>query len=61
MQDLLAAVGVALVLEGLLWAGVPASMRRLAQKAQELPPSQLRQGGLAAMVLGVAVVWVVRG
>lgn len=61
MGDLVAAVGLALVLEGLLYGGFPAAARRLAQDVLHLPEHVLRTCGVIAMALGVAIVWLVKG
>lgn len=61
MTDLLAAGGLVLVIEGLLWAAAPQLGLRLLMAAAQLPEAQLRTAGAAAMAMGVAVVWLVRG
>ena len=60
MVDLATAVGLVLVLEGLLWAVSPGAMKR-AVLALGLADEQLRLGGLAAVAVGVLLVWLVRG
>ncbi|PBB40277.1 hypothetical protein CK222_28880 [Mesorhizobium sp. WSM3866] len=61
MQDFLAAIGLVLVIEGLVYGGFPALARRLAAEVLSLPENVLRIAGLAAIALGVAIVWLVRG
>jgi uncharacterized protein len=61
MTDLATAVALVLVLEGLLWAVSPGAMKRAAALALGLADEQLRLGGLAAVALGVILVWLVRG
>lgn len=61
MTDLLTALGLVLVLEGLCYAVAPDGMRRLAALAAEMPAGQLRIAGLAAAALGVGFVWLIRG
>ena len=61
MIDLATAVGLVLVLEGLLWAVLPGAMKRAAELALGLADEQLRLGGLAAVAVGVLLVWLVRG
>ena len=61
MSDFFAALGLVLVTEGVIYGGFPAVAKRLAMEMQELPENTLRYGGLAAVALGVAVVWLVRG
>ena len=61
MIDLATAVGLVLVLEGLLWAVSPGAMKRAAAMALGLADEQLRLGGLVAVAVGVLLVWLVRG
>ena len=61
MTDLLIALGLVLVIEGVLYALLPDAMRRMAARAALLPSETLRWGGLVAAGLGVATVWIVRG
>ncbi len=61
MDELLAAVGLVLVLEGLVYGAFPAFAKRLAAELMTMPESTLRIGGIAAMAAGVVIVWLVRG
>lgn len=61
MTDLLVALGLVLVLEGLLYAAFPAGMKQAIQSALSLPDAVLRRAGLAAALIGLAIVWLVRG
>ncbi len=60
IPDLLTALGLVLVIEGLLYALVPAKLKAMMQAVQKLSDDQLRMGGVAAMATGVAAVWLVR-
>ena len=60
MEDFLAAIGLVLVLEGVLYALFPEGMQRMMASALEMPPSMLRGGGLIAVFVGFGVVWLVR-
>jgi uncharacterized protein YjeT (DUF2065 family) len=60
MEDFLAAIGLVLVLEGVLYALFPEGMKRMMVSALEMPPSILRGGGLVAAFIGFVVVWLVR-
>ncbi|BBK32497.1 hypothetical protein EDC65_5007 [Stella humosa] len=55
------ACGLVLVIEGLAYAAFPEGMRQMMRRALELPEGTLRLGGLLAAIVGVAVVWLVRG
>jgi uncharacterized protein YjeT (DUF2065 family) len=61
LQDIVTALGLVLVIEGMLYALMSSRMRALMKAAlDEMTDSQLRAGGLAAMALGVVVVWLAR-
>ncbi len=61
MNDLLAGLGVALVLEGLLWAAAPISARRAIEQIATFSTGRIQIVAVAAVALGVFVVWVARG
>lgn len=61
MSDFLAALGLVLVLEGLVYGGMPRLAKRLAEDVINLPESTLRTGGMIAIAAGVGIVWLVRG
>lgn len=61
MSDFLAALGLVLVLEGVVYGGMPSLAKRLAEDVIKLPESTLRAGGLIAIATGVGIVWLVRG
>lgn len=61
MDDLAVAIGLVLVIEGLLWALLPGLGRRLLEASAEVPPSSLRLAGAVAVAAGVFVVWMIRG
>lgn len=61
MSDLIAGFGVALVLEGLLWALFPDAARRMAAQLAGVANSQLQVAALVAVAAGVGLVWLARG
>ncbi|MEM9026868.1 MAG: DUF2065 domain-containing protein [Pseudomonadota bacterium] len=61
MTDLLVAVGLVFVLEGLIWALFPGAGRAMLAAAAGAPESQLRILGTLAVAVGVGIVWFVRG
>lgn len=61
MSDLLVAVGLVMVIEGLLWAAAPELGLKLLAAAAQTPERTLRTAGMAAVVAGVVIVWLVRG
>jgi uncharacterized protein len=61
MSDLLAGLGIALVLEGLLWSLAPAFARRMLAEIADLANSRLQMTALAMVGFGVFLVWIARG
>ncbi len=61
MSELLVAIGLFLVIEGLVYALAPSFVRRMAEALPLISDQQMRGFGLAAVCIGVFVVWVVRG
>ena len=59
MDDLWAALGLVLVLEGALYALFPQAMINMMRKLPEVPPATLRLMGIVAVALGwLLVKWV---
>ena len=56
-QILLLGAGLVLLVEGTLYALLPRTLQRLMHLAQDLPPTQLRLSGLAALLLGAFLLW----
>ncbi|MBV1694570.1 MAG: DUF2065 family protein [Hyphomicrobiales bacterium] len=61
MSEFLVAVGLVLVIEGLIWAAVPGTAIAMLKAAAETPESTLRLAGAGAIAAGVFIVWLVRG
>ena len=61
MTDLLVGLGLAIVIEGLLYALFPEGMKRLMQRMLALPSEQVRSAGLVFAAVGVGLVWLLRG
>jgi uncharacterized protein len=61
MTDFLAALGLVFVIEGLVFAAFPQAARRAVAMMTEAPDEALRLVGLLSAVLGLAVLWLVRG
>jgi uncharacterized protein YjeT (DUF2065 family) len=61
VQDFWAAIGLVLVVEGLIYGGFPGLAKRLADEVLAMPENVLRLAGLAAIAIGVGIVWMVRG
>lgn len=60
MTELGIAVGLVLVLEGVLYALFPDAMQRMMRLAVELPPTNLRRFGLIGALAGFVVVWLIK-
>jgi hypothetical protein len=61
MNDLLAGFGIALVLEGLLWAVAPNAARRVVTEIASRANGGIQAGAVAAVAVGVFLVWLSRG
>jgi uncharacterized protein len=61
MAQFVVAIGLVLVIEGLLFAAFPGFAKRLAATALESPETTLRVAGIASAVLGIVLIWLVRG
>jgi len=59
-EAIFTALGLVMVIEGLLYALVPGQLRRMLAAMERFSDDQLRLGGLAAIAVGVLVVFVVR-
>ncbi len=61
MADLLTGIALFLIIEGLVYALAPRFIMRMAKILPSVPEEHLRLTGLAAVVLGVVLVWFLRG
>jgi len=61
MSDLVTALGLMLVLEGVLYALLPGGMKNVMRSALETPEQTLRIAGLAVAAAGLFLVWIIRG
>lgn len=60
MMDLISALGLALAIEGILFAAFPQGMRKAMFEAAHSPIERMRIIGIACAVLGLLVVWFAR-
>ena len=60
MADLVAAIGLALALEGILFAAFPGFVRRRMEETLGMGEGPMRVAGLAGAAIGVAVVGLAR-
>ncbi len=61
MLDFLAALGLVLVIEGLVFAAFPEQGKRAMASVIATPEATLRMIGIGSAIFGVIVVWLVRG
>lgn len=59
-QELLSAIALVLIIEGLPYAVSPMGMRRMLAHLFTMPDSALRATGMTLMVLGAVALYVVR-
>jgi uncharacterized protein YjeT (DUF2065 family) len=59
-SELFAALAIASVLEGMMPFLNPAAMRRLMQRLASMEDRELRYGGLASMLVGLVILYLVR-
>jgi uncharacterized protein YjeT (DUF2065 family) len=60
VHDFLDALGLVLVLEGVLYGLLPNVAKKLADQVKVVPEPTLRIAGLVAVAAGVGIVWLVR-
>lgn len=61
MSELALALALMFALEGLAFAAFPGAMKRALKDTAETPEAALRLIGLVCAVLGIALVWAIRG
>lgn len=61
MTDLVVALGLVLVIEGVMFAAFPGAARRAMAIMLETPEGSLRTSGVVAALAGLLIVWFVRG
>jgi len=60
MQEIGPAIGLVLVIEGLAYALAPSLVESMLKALQEMSLDARRRFGLAAVAIGVGVIWLVR-
>ncbi len=61
MSDFLAALGLFFAIEGIFFAAFPNGAKQAMKAALEAPDTTLRITGIVSAVVGVVIVWLVRG
>ena len=57
MELFFTAIGLVLFIEGLVYAGFPALVKKMASQIYVTPEHILRASGFGAMVIGLIIVW----
>ncbi len=60
MSDLLTALALVLVIEGVTLALIPHRLHQLIKAMEQMPPAFLRIAGLVCAAFGVFFVWLIR-
>ncbi|HXZ22975.1 MAG TPA: DUF2065 domain-containing protein [Pseudolabrys sp.] len=61
MPDFLAALGLVFVIEGLVFAAFPEATKKAMNSVLETPDLSLRLIGIGSAIVGLFLVWLVRG
>ncbi|MDR3471522.1 MAG: DUF2065 domain-containing protein [Devosia sp.] len=61
MSDFLAALALALMIEGLVYAAFPDQVKKWLAQLVTQPTARIRAGALACAAVGLILLWVVRG
>ncbi|HIJ43585.1 MAG: DUF2065 domain-containing protein [Rhodospirillales bacterium] len=61
MTDFMTALALAIAIEGAIYALFPDAMKRMMLKVLAQPQGILRTAGLTAAIIGVGIVWLIRG
>ncbi len=61
MSDFFVALGLVFVIEGLMFSAFPATAKRAMESVQQTQDGTLRIVGIVSAVLGILVIWAIRG
>ncbi|MGZ3409944.1 MAG: DUF2065 domain-containing protein [Xanthobacteraceae bacterium] len=61
MSEFLSALGLVFVIEGIVFAAFPGPTKRALASVMQSPDQLLRTLGLASAVLGLVLIWLIRG
>ena len=61
MTDFLVAVGLVFVIEGIVFAAFPTHAKKAVAAVTAAPDANLRLIGVGSAILGLIIVWLVRG
>jgi uncharacterized protein len=61
MSDFIVALGLVFVIEGLMFSAFPGTAKRAMASVLQSPDNALRVVGIISAVLGILMIWLVRG
>ncbi len=61
MTDFFVAIGLAITIEGILYALFPDGMKKMMMQILAMPSNSVRSAGITAALIGVFLVWLIRG
>jgi uncharacterized protein len=61
MSDFIVAIGLVFVIEGLVFSAFPATAKRAMDSVQQTPDGTLRTVGIISALLGIVLIWAIRG
>jgi uncharacterized protein len=61
MSDFIVALGLVFVIEGLVFCAFPATAKRAMESVQHTPDTMLRTVGIVSAVVGIVLIWAIRG
>ena len=61
MADFIVALGLVFVIEGIIFAASPGAAKRAMAHVLDTPDAPLRIIGIGSAILGVVLVWLMRG
>jgi uncharacterized protein YjeT (DUF2065 family) len=61
MSDFIVALGLVFVIEGLVFCAFPAMCKRAMDSVQKTPDPALRTVGIASAIIGIVLIWAIRG
>ena len=60
MKELIIAFGLFLFIEGVLYALFPSKMKNMLKKINTIAEKQLRLGGFIFVIIGFAIIWLLK-
>ena len=60
MRELIIAFGLFLFIEGVLYALFPSKMKNMLKKINTIAEKQLRLGGFIFVIIGLAIIWLLK-